>query len=225
MADVTGGAGGSDPDGALAEAYGDLSAFAVGLDEQRSWAPTRCAGWTARDLLFHLLTDAQRLLVALLTPADGPPDVDAVSYWSSSPGAPDPASTGIRSLRAMASLWSLPRLVETFAETTAAVGGLASRTPPNLVVTTQGHALTALDLVRTGVTEAAIHHLDLRSVPAPGQLALTVARETVDGLLGRATPPEWSAAGWVLTATGRNDPTAEQRTWLGADQERLPLLR
>src|SRR5206468_12061978 len=44
--------------------------------------PSRCQGWSRGDLLFHMLLDAQRALVAFATPAPGEPDVDFVSYWA-----------------------------------------------------------------------------------------------------------------------------------------------
>src|SRR3954454_10195875 len=43
-------------------------------------APTR-TDWTVRELLFHQQLDALRTLVALASPTDKAPDVDAVSYW------------------------------------------------------------------------------------------------------------------------------------------------
>jgi hypothetical protein len=72
---------------ALRRAYGDLAHIAEGLDEMASWQPTRCAGWAVRDLVFHLLGDAQRALVALASPAAGPADRDAVTYWLDAPEA------------------------------------------------------------------------------------------------------------------------------------------
>ena len=51
------------------------------LDDADLQRPTRCRGWVVADLLFHVLCDAQRALVALASPADGPADVDDVSYW------------------------------------------------------------------------------------------------------------------------------------------------
>ncbi|MCF2436316.1 maleylpyruvate isomerase N-terminal domain-containing protein [Streptomyces thinghirensis] len=30
------------------------------LGEDDSWLPTHCTGWAVRDLVFHLLADAQR---------------------------------------------------------------------------------------------------------------------------------------------------------------------
>lgn len=91
-------------------AYADLTELACSLDEGASWRSTACAGWTVRDLFQHLLNDAQRALVALATPAEGPADQDATTYWLDSPGAPDSESRGIRATRTMASQWRLDHL-------------------------------------------------------------------------------------------------------------------
>jgi hypothetical protein len=115
---------------ALRIAYGDLAALAVSLDEAASWRPTGCAGWTVRDLVFHLLGDAQRALVALATPAPGPADRNAITYWSQFPGAADAESRGIRASRTMASQWRRDFLTASYAETTAAVLTLAGARHP-----------------------------------------------------------------------------------------------
>jgi len=64
---------------ALDAAYGGLSDLIVSLDEDQSWKSTRCRGWVVRDLILHLLSDAQRGLVALARPGHQPPDKDAVT--------------------------------------------------------------------------------------------------------------------------------------------------
>src|SRR5262249_30999249 len=74
-----------DPLAALRVAYGDLTVLAASLTEEDSWLPTGCRGWVMRDLVLHLLSDAQRGLVALATPSDEPPDRDAVTYWVDAP--------------------------------------------------------------------------------------------------------------------------------------------
>jgi uncharacterized protein (TIGR03083 family) len=212
---------------ALREAYQGLIDFAGTVDEDTSWTPTRCPGWVVRDLLFHVLGDAQRALVAMNTPADGPADRDAVTYWASAPFGHDPESREIRAQRTMASAWRLDHLLGTFAETARAVLTLAERTPPASLVATQGHVLAAADLVATLAVEAAVHHLDLVVClddpgPAPGPLALV--RRTLDGLLGRPVPFDVDDRTWALIGTGRQAPTAEQRAALGNDADRLPLL-
>lgn len=202
--------------------------MATSLDEDTSWRPTACVGWSVRDLIQHLLGDAQRALVALATPADGPADKDATTYWLDSPGAPDADSRGIRATRTMASQWRLEYLTATYAQTAAAVITMAGRAAPADLVSTQGHVLRVDDLLATLVVEAAIHHLDMtvdldRAGPGPGPIAMT--RRTLDGLLGRSTPAAWNDEQWVRAATGRSELTVEQRTHLGPDVARVPLLR
>lgn len=212
---------------ALDAAYGDLSGIILGLDEADSWARTRCRGWVVRDLVLHLLGDAQRALVALATPGDAAADRDAVTYWVDAPGAPDPEYRGVRALRSMASQSSLGYLSSTYAETTTAVRTLARRTPLDATVPTQGHVLRVDDLLSTLVVEAAIHHLDVTvdlECPGPAPAVLAVVRVTLDGLLGRPAPSEWADDEWALVATGRLPPTLSHRAALGADLSRLPLL-
>ncbi len=207
---------------ALQRAYTDLSVFGQSLNEASSWAPSACAGWTVRDLFQHLLGDAQRALVAFATAADGPADCEACSYWIDSPGAPEADSRGIRATRTMASQWRLEYLIATYTETAAAVVRLADRADPDALLATQGHILRADDLIATLVVEAAIHHLDMGGVPAAGPLAVT--RSTLDGLLGRSTPPSWAPQRWAMAATGRAQLTTDELVFLGEDSKRLPLI-
>lgn len=213
---------------ALRIAYADLAAVAVSVDEDESWRPTGCAGWTVRDVVHHLLGDAQRALVALATPALGPVDRTATTYWLDSPTAPDPDSGGIRASRTMASQWRLNQLSATFAETATAVLTLAGRAAPTDLVATDGHVLSVDDLLDTLVVEATIHHLDMTTHLhrlGPQLEPLAVTRATLDRLLGRPTPDNWSSRGWVCAATGRAPLTEEHRSFLRIDVARLPLLR
>lgn len=75
----------------LRTAYGDLSNLAGSLTEREAWLSTGCTGWSVRDLVFHLLADAQRGLVALAVPVEGSPDRDAVTYWTDAPSGDDPS--------------------------------------------------------------------------------------------------------------------------------------
>ena len=213
---------------ALRIAWSDLATIATSLDEQDSWRPTRCTGWTVRELLLHLLGDAQRALVALATPAAGPADRDAVSYWARSTFRDDPRFRDLRALRIMAGTWELDRLAHTFGETTRAAVRLACRCAPDALVATQDHVLRTDDLVTTLAVEAAVHHLDLvvdlphRPGPRPEPLALV--RRTLDGLLGQPAPADWPDERWALVGTGRAAPGGSERRTLGAAAGRLPLL-
>src|SRR5690606_17939380 len=44
--------------------------------------PSGCRGWLVRDLVCHLVIDAQDVLITLVTPADTEPTADATTYWN-----------------------------------------------------------------------------------------------------------------------------------------------
>lgn len=213
---------------ALRIAYSDLATIAATLGESDAWRPTRCAGWAVRDLLLHLLGDAQRGLVALATPAAGPADRDATGYWRDSPEGRDPEFRELRAQRVIASAWGLDALTRAFADTSRAVVTLACRTAPDALVSSQDHVLRADDLVTTLAVEATVHHLDLvvdLGRPGPRAEPLALVRRTLDGLLGRPAPTEWSDEWWALVGTGREPLGGRERRELGADGALLPLLR
>jgi hypothetical protein len=212
---------------ALRIAYSDIATIGASLEEADSWRPTRCTGWVVRDLLVHLLADAQRGLVALASPAAGPADRDHVTYWADARLGEDPEFRELRALRTVASTWDLGDLAQAFIDTTRAVVTLAGRTPPDALVATQGHVLRSVDLVVTLAVRAAIHHLDLvldlrRPGPRPEPLALV--RRTLDALLGHSVPEDWPDDRWVLVAAGRVPPGGGERRALGPAIARLPLI-
>lgn len=43
--------------------------------------PSGCTGWLVRDLVCHLVIDAQDVLITLVTPTQAEPTVDSVTYW------------------------------------------------------------------------------------------------------------------------------------------------
>jgi hypothetical protein len=217
----------TDPE-TLSTAYRDVVAAVSDLGDDEEWLPTGCAGWSVRDLVFHLRGDAQRALVALASPAGTPPDTDAVSYWTDWRPDTDYARAGRRMVRIGASVYSgLRPILESYAETAEAVVYAAVHTDPGLPVRTQGHVLRAGDLLRTLVVEAAVHHLDLvvaldRPLPSAGPLQ--VVRETLDGLLGEPLPLDWDDVTYARTGTGRAALTAPDRAALGPLAGRFPLF-
>jgi hypothetical protein len=212
----------------LVLAYGAFGAVAEAVTEESAWLPTGCTGWAIRDLIFHCLSDAQRGLVALHTPADRPPDRDAVTYWRDwQPGGD--SAVDLRLTRIAASVYPrAARLAEIYRETAAAVVHAAAATDPALPVATQGHVLTTGDLLRTLAVEATVHHLDLvvslPAAPAPTAQALHEVRRTLDGLLGHQAPVDWDDTYYARAGTGRIPLTDADRARLGPDADRFPLF-
>ena len=215
--------------------------------------PTRCRGWSVRDLLFHMLLDPQRALVALATPTTEATTTDLVAYWRSFQPGTEQAVRHAEFVRRAASAYVRPAaLVGEWEETSeAAVRAAASAVmagwaehqatarasrrrgrepsvPASGRVRTQGLVIALPDLLATLTVEAVLHHLDLTvnldgPPPAP-PAALEVVRLTLDGLLGSPLPVAWDAETYALKATGRMALEDAELDRLGPLGVRLPLL-
>jgi len=170
--------------------------------------PTLTSEWNAGELVFHLLLDAQRTLVALAMTTDDPATVDECTYWA--PHRPDVGDGGAAHARfvqraaaaydetgGLTALWRLT--------THAAVRALRAAEPN---VTTQGEVLTPADFASTLLVEATVHLLDLqagRPGPVVPPAALAWTRRVLEGIEGGPLPAEWDDVEAVLRATGRRD--------------------
>jgi hypothetical protein len=213
----------------LRAAYGAASAVVAGLGEEESWLPTGCTGWAVRDLVYHCLTDAQRALLALHTPTPEPVDRDAVTYWRDWRPDTAGAADGRRRVRVNGSMFlDFRQLQDLYLETLAATAHAGGAADPAQRVRTQGHVLTAGDLLTTLAVEATVHHLDLMAelphVPWPAPEGLAAVRATLDGLLGAPAPPDWTDEHYARVGTGRRGLTAAERAALGPAAERFPLF-
>src|SRR5688500_11751777 len=108
--------------------------------------PSGCAGWLVRDLVCHLVIDAQDVLITLVTPADTEPTRDAVTYWSvghTPPIGVDPLDALIVRL---AAAYQDPALLKFHLDDVGAAAGRAAvLADPGRTVGTQGQVLTAGD--------------------------------------------------------------------------------
>jgi hypothetical protein len=159
------------------------------------------------DLLFHVLADAQRALVTFASPAEGPADVDYVTYWSAFKPGGDDSSRHAWWVRRSASAFTEPSgVVRLWTDTAPAAVRAAEVADPASFVGTQGHVLAVPDFISTLVVEAAVHYLDLVAdlpdAPPPAPEALDVAAATLDGLLGAPRPSGWDLPTYVLKGPG-----------------------
>jgi uncharacterized protein (TIGR03083 family) len=218
---------------ALQGAYQNITTVADGLSDADLMRPSRCAGWTAADVLYHQLQDARRALRTFASPSAGPPDVDDVEYWRAyspdgeyAPGGAE-AAEHARHVRIVASAYPPGALAWEWRET-AAAACRAARTCPHEAVTTQGYVLATADFMATLAVEAAVHYLDLTvglpAAPPPDAASLALVRRVLDGLLGTPIPSAWDDRTYALKGTGRDAVTADDRSALGALADRLPLF-
>jgi hypothetical protein len=214
----------------LDTAYAGSPSVVAARDDHDLLLPSGCHGWTVCDLLLHLTLDAQRALVTFATPADDPPDVDAVSYWRAPPDDPADVVAHTQWVRRSAAAFDRPGgVVRVWTDTAPAAVRAAAAADPATRVATQGHVLTVPDFIATLVTEAVIHHLDLIAslpgAPEPASPAVALALSTLDGLAAPGgLPAHWSKREALLKGAGRQELTAADRDALGERAELFPLL-
>lgn len=191
--------------------------------------PSGCAGWLVRDLVCHLVIDAQDVLITLVTPADAEPTRDAVSYWEvadTPPTGDDPLDAlTVRLAAAYEDPWLLKFHLDDVGSAAGRAAGLAD---PALRVGTRDVVLTAGDYLSAYVMEWTLHHLDLIAhLPGaadPPAESLAGAREMLERIAGAAFPASWSDKDTLLVGTGRRAPTAGEQADLGELAAKLPLV-
>jgi uncharacterized protein (TIGR03083 family) len=206
---------------ALRTAVADLS------DEDFA-RPSGCTGWLVRDLVCHLIIDAQDVLITLVTPAETEPTRNAVTYWDivDAPTGDDPLDALIVRL---AAAYEEPRLLKFhFDDVGSAAGRAAILADPTLRVGTKGEVLTAGDYVCAYVLEWTLHHLDLIAhlpdAAQPPAEGLARSRELLEEIAGAAFPASFSDTAALLIGTGRRAPDDDENVALGELAAKLPLV-
>lgn len=164
--------------------------FVAAVDDLDEWAllrSSRCHGWTRLDVVVHVVAGWQEMLGGFVSPVDGPPTVDAASYWPAfeEEDAGDPL-VALLAQRRRTSAYSRPDSArEQMHDVAAAVVRGAENCAEGHYLW-QGHVFTAGDFLAIWAVEDAIHQLDLLgSRPVPSN-ALALAQATVAELGGRA---------------------------------------
>jgi uncharacterized protein (TIGR03083 family) len=205
-----------------------LRGAVAGLSGEDFGRPSGCAGWLVRDLVCHLVIDAQDVLITLVTPADAEPTVDAFTYWQlvEPPTGEDPLDALIPRL---AAAYGDPALLTFHLDDVGSAAGRAAElADPAARVSTRGEVLTAGDYLCAYVLEWTLHHLDLiahlPSVAGPPAEALAAARASLEKIAGTSFPGELSDTDALLVGTGRRPPTGAERAALGDVAARLPFV-
>ena len=210
-----------------------LRTAVAGLSDEDFARPSGCAGWLVRDLVCHLVIDAQDVLITLVTPAESEPTRDAVTYWAvtqTPPTGEDPLDALIVRL---AAAYQEPWLLKFHLDDVGSAAGRAAElADPGLRVATQDEVLTAGDYLSAYVLEWTLHHLDLIAhLPAAAQPpaeGLARSRVMLEKIAGAVFPASYSDADALRIGTGRRDPTEAEEAELnacgGGLAAKLPLV-
>ncbi|MBE1575682.1 maleylpyruvate isomerase N-terminal domain-containing protein [Amycolatopsis roodepoortensis] len=205
-----------------------LAAVAETPDEDFA-EPSGCAGWLVRDLVCHLVIDAQDVLITLATPAETEPTRDAVTYWEIAEKPP----TGEDDLDALivrlAAAYQEPRLLKFHLDDVgSAAGRAAGLADPAARVATRDVVLTAGDFLAAYVLEWTLHHLDLVAhlphLDGPAADSLAKTRQILERRTGETFPASFSDTDALLVGTGRRQPTDAEKAELGDLAAKLPFV-
>jgi hypothetical protein len=191
--------------------------------------PSGCAGWLVRDLVCHLIIDAQDVLITLVTPTDSEPTRDSVTYWDvtrTPPTGEDPLDAlTVRLAAAYQEPWLLKYH---FDDVGSAAGRAAALADPTSRISTRGEVLTVGDYLSGYVLEWTLHHLDLivdlPDAADPPAESLARSREMLETIAGAAFPKSFSAKDALLVGTGRRPPSPAQTSDLGPLTASLPFV-
>jgi hypothetical protein len=191
--------------------------------------PSGCAGWLVRDLVCHLIIDAQDVLITLATPAGTEPTCNAVTYWNvaeTPPTGDDPLDALIVRL---AAAYEEPWLLKFHFDDVGSAAGRAARlSDPDLRVSTREEVLTAGDFLSAYVMEWTLHHLDLIAhlpgAAEPPAEGLARSRGMLEKIAGASFPASFPDKDALLVGTGRRAPTDAENGELGELAAKLPLV-
>ncbi|WP_243794035.1 maleylpyruvate isomerase N-terminal domain-containing protein [Saccharopolyspora gloriosae] len=191
--------------------------------------PSGCTGWLVRDLVCHLVIDAQDVLITLATPAEAEPTRNELTYWEVADAPPtgdDPLDAlTVRLAAAYQEPWLLKFHLDDVGSAAGRAAGLAD---PAFRVGTRDEVLTAGDYLSAYVLEWTLHHLDLIAhlpgAPEPPADCLARSRAMLEEIAGIEFPESFSAREALLIGTGRRAPTEAEVAELGEPAAKLPLI-
>ncbi|MFC4116599.1 maleylpyruvate isomerase N-terminal domain-containing protein [Nonomuraea zeae] len=205
-----------------------LRAAVAELPDEDFERPSGCRGWLVRDLVCHLVIDAQDVLITLVTPADAEPTVNAATYWQlvEPPTGEDPLDALIPRL---AAAYGEPRWLKFHLDDVGSAAGRAAElADPAVRVSTRDEVLTAGDYLSAYVLEWTLHHLDLiahlPSAAQPPAETLAAARAALEQITGTPFPASFSDQDALLVGTGRRTPTGAEQAALGDLAAKLPFV-
>ncbi|MGW9171867.1 maleylpyruvate isomerase N-terminal domain-containing protein [Streptomyces decoyicus] len=213
----------------FSRSWAALRAAVAELPDKDFEQPSGCTGWLVRDLVCHLVIDAQDVLITLVTPAETEPTVDAVTYWnveSQPPTGEDPLDA--LTVR-LAAAYEEPRLLKFHLDDVgSAAGRAAALADPGVRVSTRDEVLTAGDYLTAYVLEWTLHHLDLIAhlpdATQPPAEGLARSRAMLERIADAPFPASFSDKDALLVGTGRRTPTDAEKAELGVLTAKLPLV-
>lgn len=225
--------------GALEAQCAQLSALLDELDEADWERPTRCPGWTVKELAAHCEGMLDRLVGANAEEVEGEPEIDRVGYYGYDPDGPregeDPNKTFSEVIQ--------ERVIDEVAGRSGAeirssldqaIGKALKgvrEIPADRVIKRSGHPRMRFDeFVASRVLEFGVHTMDVGHATLRGERihpdAAQIVKEILDGCLKAELPKGlgWDTRTYILSGTGRRRLEPNERFVLGPLATKFPLL-
>src|SRR3954463_13211147 len=144
------------------------------LPDEAFARPSGCTGWLVRDLVCHLVIDAQDVLITLVPPPETEPTADAGTYWElvppptgGDPREPPPGGAPLDALiPRLAAAYGDPELLKFHLDDVGSAAGRAAvLADPGARVSTRDQVLTVGDYLSVYVMEWPLPHLALIASP------------------------------------------------------------
>ncbi|GAB3696141.1 maleylpyruvate isomerase N-terminal domain-containing protein [Saccharopolyspora tripterygii] len=214
--------------GSFNASWDSLRSVVAGLSDDDLLRPSGCRGWLVRDLVCHLIIDAQDVLITLATPSDAEPTRDAITYWEISrtpPSGDDPLDA--LTVR-LAAAYQDSRLLKFHLDDVGSAAGRAAQSAdPRGRVGTKDEVIEVGDYLDAYVVEWTLHHLDLIAhlphVPGPPADSLAASRAALGEIVGGAFPDSFSDVDALLVGTGRRAPAEAERAALVRNRVNAPV--
>ena len=217
----------------------ELIALVGELSDDEWGVPTRCPGWTVRELVAHCVEMMVRQPKYAARKVDGPAEIDRSSYYAYDPDGPRPEETSksfsefIRDrVIDEAGQRSPSELRSALEDAAAEMLRVVRETPGDLVIKRDAHKPIAYgELVATRVLEFGIHAMDIGHATLRGERlhpdAIPVIKGLLQGLLAAELPKGmgWDDRTFILSGTGRRKLEPNERYALGSLAAKFPLLR
>lgn len=223
---------------ALRAQIDELRALVGELDDAEWDLPTRCPGWTVRELVTHCVEMMVRHPGYAEKRVDGPAVIDRSSYYGYDPqgpreDAPDKSfSEAIRDRVIDEVAGRGPaELREALEEAASTMLSALEAIPADLVIKRDNHPPIAMgELTATRVLEFGVHAMDIGHATLRGERihpdAAVIVRDLLRGRLGAELPKGmgWDDRTFILSGTGRRRLESNERFALGALAAKFPLL-
>ncbi len=217
----------------------ELSTLLRELSDEEWERPTRCPGWTVKELAAHCEEMLDRLVGEKAEPVDGEPEIDRVGYYGYDPDGPREGEDPDRTFSEVIQERVIDEVggrtgAEVRSSVESAIGDALKGVrdiPADRVIKRSGHPRMRFDeFVASRVLEFGVHTMDIGHATLRGERihpdAAQIVKEILDGRLGAELPKGmgWDTRTFILSGTGRRRLESNERFALGPLAAKFPLL-